>query len=234
MQGKLYLIPSFLGSENPNEVFPELNSQIIRNLKYFIVEEERTARRFLKKIVPEIQIDQLQIRLLNEHTKPEEILNFLNPAEFDSIGLISEAGVPCVADPGAAVVRLAHQKGIEIIPLVGPSSILLALMGSGLNGQNFTFHGYLPVQKNERVKSIKLLEKRSFQENQTQMFIEAPYRNQAMLGDILNSCSSETLLCIACDLTLPNQLLKTMTIREWKIKLPDIQKRPAIFLLKRN
>ncbi len=234
MAGKLYLIPSFLGSENSNEVFPELNRKLVSQLKYFIVEEERTARRFLKKLVPEIIIDQLSFKLLNEHTNEVEISSYLMPIETESIGLISEAGVPCVADPGSTLVKLAHEKNIEVIPLVGPSSILLALMASGLNGQNFAFRGYLPIKKDEKVMVIKSLEKRSYQENQTQIFIEAPYRNNQLIEDITTICEPNTLFCIACDLTLPSQFIKTATIREWKNKKPDIHKRPAIFILKKT
>jgi len=234
MIGKLFLIPSFLGTDNPNEVFPAYNYEMVRNMKHFIVEDERTARRFLKKLVPEIIINDLNFSLLNEHTKPEEIINFLNPCKDENMGLISDAGVPCVADPGAIIVQMAHQKGIEVIPLIGPSSILLALMGSGLNGQSFAFNGYLPVQKNERTKAIKHLEKRSLTENQSQIFIEAPYRNNQLLEDIYQTCEPETLICIACDLTLPSQFLKTDSVKSWKIKKPNFHKRPAIFVLKRN
>ncbi len=233
MPGKLYLIPSFLGSENANEVFPELNKKIVSEINYFVVEDERTARRFLKKIIPEIVIDKLNFRLMNEHTKDTEMRFFLDPAEKENIGLISEAGVPCVADPGADLVRLAHEKGIEVVPLVGPSSILMALMASGMNGQNFAFNGYLPVKKDEKLRSIKYLQKRSFIENQSQIFIEAPYRNDQLIEDILNICDQDTLLCIACDITLPSQFIRTKTVLEWKGNKPDIHKRPAIFILKK-
>ena len=234
MTGKLFLIPSFLGTDNPNEVFPTYNYEIVRTITNFIVEDERTARRFLKKLVSEIIIDNLKFSLLNEHTKPLEISEFLNPCKNENVGLISDAGVPCVADPGAIIVQMAHQKSIDVIPLIGPSSILLALMGSGLNGQSFAFNGYLPVQKGERTKMIKFLEKRSLAENQSQLFIEAPYRNNQLLDDIYQTCESETLLCIACDLTLPSQILKTDFVKSWKTKKPDFHKRPAIFILKRN
>lgn len=234
MNGKLYLIPSFLGSENPKDIFPELNKEIVSKISYFIVEEVRTARRFLKKLVPEININNLHFSILNEHTKTEEINSYLNPCNEYSVGLISEAGVPCVADPGALVVELAHEKKIEVIPLIGPSSILMALMGSGLNGQNFAFNGYLPIHHSERVKMLKFFEKRSYSENQTQLFIEAPYRNKQLLDDILSSCEPNTKMCIAFDLTLPTQFIKTLTIKEWKIKMPDIHKHPAIFALKKS
>jgi 16S rRNA (cytidine1402-2'-O)-methyltransferase len=231
MKGKLYLIPAFLGSDNSEESFPGHNLKIIETIKYFIVEEERSARRFIKKILPDTDISKLQFSILNEHTKDNDITDFLKPCEHDSVGLVSEAGVPCVADPGSQIVSMAHKAGIEVIPLVGPSSILLALMASGLNGQNFAFNGYLPVQKNERIKMLKHLEKRSVIEKQTQIFIETPYRNMHLLEDIANTCNSVTLLCIACDLTLVSQFIKTRSIKEWKTKLPDIHKRPAIFCI---
>ena len=231
MKGKLYLIPTFLGSENYNQIFPSLNREIIKELKVFIVEEERTARRFLKKIDSSITIDDLKFFVLNEHSKPFEISPYLDSCANESIGLLSEAGTPCVADPGAAIVKLAHTKGIEVIPLIGPSSILLALMASGLNGQSFAFNGYLPIQKNDRARMIKLLEKRSATENQTQLFIETPYRNLQLFDEFLTHCDAETKLCIACDITSENQFIKTFSIKEWKTKKPDIHKRPAIFLI---
>jgi len=234
MKGKLYLIPAFLGSENPNEVFPELNKIIIKNLKYFIVEEERSARRFLKKMNPELVIDNLKFFVLNEHTKPNEINNFFHPFTEHSIGLISEAGVPCIADPGSQVVKIAHDKDIEVVPLIGPSSILLAMMSSGLNGQSFAFNGYLPIQQNERIKMLKKYENRSFTYNQTQIFIEAPYRNNQLLKDIITNCEPQTLLCVACELTLPTQNIKTQSIHNWKANIPDINKHPSIFIIKKN
>jgi 16S rRNA (cytidine1402-2'-O)-methyltransferase len=229
MKGKLYLIPSFIGTDNPKEVFPEFNREIITGLEFFIVEELRTSRRFLKKIVPEIDINKLNFSVLNEHTKSEEMEAFLVPCQKFSIGLISEAGIPCVADPGSEVVKMAHEKGIDVIPLIGPSSIYLSLMASGLNGQNFAFNGYLPVDKQNRKRVLKFLEHRSFVESQTQLFIETPYRNNQILGDILETCSSDTLLCVACDITLPSQIIKTHTIASWKNIIPDLGKRQAIF-----
>jgi 16S rRNA (cytidine1402-2'-O)-methyltransferase len=234
MKGKLYLIPSFLGSDNPKDVFPDLNREIVSAIKYFIVEEERTARRFLKKLVNEIVIDDLLFSILNEHTKPLDIIEFLNPCADYPIGLISDAGAPCVADPGALVVKMAHEKGIEVVPLVGPSSILLALMASGMNGQSFAFNGYLPIQSNERAQRLKFFEKRSETENQTQIFIETPYRNIQLFDDIVKNCNPQSLLCIACDITLPSQFIKTLTIKDWQLNKPDIHKRPAIFCLKKE
>lgn len=232
MVGKLYLIPSFLGTDNPKEVFPELNTEIIRSLRHFIVEDERTARRFIKRLVPEMVIDDLKFSLLNEHTRETEILSYLSPCKEVSVGLLSDAGVPCIADPGALIVKMAHEKSIEVVPLVGPSSIILALMASGMNGQNFAFSGYLPIAKPDRVKALKALEKRSLIENQTQMFIETPYRNVQLLEEIVRTCNPQTLICVACDLTLPEQYIHTYTVEQWRNKKPDIHKRPAIFLLK--
>ena len=232
MEGKLYLIPSFLGTENANEVFPELNISIIRSLRHFIVEDERTARRFIKRVVPEMVIDELSFKLLNEHTRDAEIGAYLEPCKEVSIGLLSDAGVPCIADPGSLIVKMAHAKGIDVIPLVGPSSIILALMASGMNGQNFAFQGYLPIAKPDRSKAIKTIEKRSQTENQTQLFIETPYRNVQLLEELVRTCSPQTQLCVACDLTLPEQYIKTYSIEQWRTKKPDIHKRPALFILK--
>lgn len=232
MQGKLYLIPSFLGTDVASEVFPAINTEIVATLTHFIVEDIRTARRFIKRLVPDANIDALHFSILNEHTREQDIANYLTPCQSVSVGLLSDAGVPCVADPGAAIVKIAHLKEIEVVPLVGPSSIILALMASGLNGQSFAFNGYLPVQKADRIKAIKALEKRSGIENQTQLFIETPYRNRALFDDILATCAPTTMLCVACDLTLPSQFISTLMVSRWKTHKPDIHKRPAIFLLK--
>lgn len=231
--GKLYLIPSTLGTESSVYVIPEYVKKIIAEIRFFIVEEERTARRFLRKLDPGFPIDHSTFYILNEHTGAEDIPAYLNIADTNNLGLISEAGAPCVADPGSAIVKMAHQRKIDVIPLVGPSSILLALMASGLNGQHFAFKGYLPVEKNKRCKQIKLLENHSFLEKQTQIFIEAPYRNQQLLEDLLTSCDPATLLCIATDLTLSTEFIKTSSISEWKKKIPSINKRPSIFLLQK-
>lgn len=232
MTGKLYLIPSFLGSTDYKEVFPELNREIILSLRHFIVEDERTARRFIKRLVPEIVIDDLSFKILNEHTREQETANYLDICRESSVGLISEAGVPCIADPGSIIVKMAHIKNIEVVPLVGPSSIIMALMSSGMNGQNFAFNGYLAINKPDRAKAIKALEKRSQTENQTQLFIETPYRNVQLFEELLRNCNDNTQLCIACDLTLQEQYIKTFSIKEWKTIKPDIHKRPAIFILK--
>ncbi|NQU84609.1 MAG: SAM-dependent methyltransferase [Mariniphaga sp.] len=229
---KLYLIPSLLSETDWNDVLPQKIKHVCSETKYFIVENIRTTRRFLKKLDKEINIDELIFFELNKRTTPEEIQKSLTPLiEGQNVGLVSEAGCPGIADPGAEIVKLAHQKDIQVVPMVGPSSILLALMASGMNGQNFAFVGYLPVKPNERVKRIKQLELKAKTEKQTQIFIETPYRNNQMTEDLLKSCNPSTLLCIACDLTSENEFISTKTIKEWKNKTPDLNKRPAIFML---
>ncbi|MFA6923827.1 MAG: SAM-dependent methyltransferase [Bacteroidales bacterium] len=235
MKGTIFLIPTTLGNATIDKVLPLFNKNVINELDYFIVEEVRTARRFLKEMGYKKIFDEVTFFVLNEHTKHEEISDFLVPAEEGkSIGIISESGCPAVADPGASIVSLAHKKNIRVIPLIGPSSILLSLMASGFNGQNFAFLGYLPVEKNSRIKKIKEIERDVYNKNQTQIFIETPYRNHNLLSDILSSCRNDTMLCIACDITLSTEFIKTKTISEWKKSLPDINKRPAIFLLYKN
>ncbi|MDD5571988.1 MAG: SAM-dependent methyltransferase [Bacteroidales bacterium] len=232
MESVIYLIPSVLGNGNTDKVLPQFNKNIVNELDCFIVEEIRTARRFLKEMGYKKDFNEVTFFVLNEHTEPEEISDFLKPAEEGkSIGIISESGCPAVADPGAEIVRLAHKKNITVIPLTGPSSILLSLMASGFNGQNFTFLGYLPVEKKSRVKKIKEIERDAYNKSQTQIFIETPYRNHHLLNDILNVCNYNTMLCIACDITLPAEFIKSKTIAEWRKSIPDINKRPAIFLL---
>lgn len=233
MKGQLYLIPNTLGDSPISRNLPTEVSEIIDTLTYFIVEDVRTARRFLKKVNKAIDIDRLTFFVLDKHTNPNDVPSFLKPIENGHhIGLLSEAGVPAVADPGADIVKLAHEKKIRVIPMVGPSSILLSVMASGLNGQSFAFNGYLPVKKGEAVKALKQLEERSIREKQTQLFIEAPYRNQKMLQDILFACRPQTRLCVACDITLESEYIVTKTVGQWKSgKLPDLHKRPAIFLI---
>ncbi|WP_339739965.1 SAM-dependent methyltransferase [uncultured Sunxiuqinia sp.] len=228
----LYLIPLTLGESELNTVLPESNSAIIRSISHFIVENIRTARRFLKKVDREIDIDSLHFYELNKHTDKRQLHAYLDPIKENlPMGIMSEAGCPGVADPGAEVVRIAHEKGIRVVPLVGPSSILLAMMASGMNGQNFAFNGYLPIPKGEKAKQIKQLESRIYTENQSQLFIEAPYRNIQLLNDLLENCQAHTKLCIACDLTLDTEFIQTQSINGWKKNKPDIQKRPAIFVL---
>ncbi|MBN2274400.1 MAG: SAM-dependent methyltransferase [Bacteroidales bacterium] len=229
----LYLIPSTLGIIEPAEVIPVGAIRIIKKLRRFVVEEEKTARRFLIKAGIGKPIESLVFYILNEHTAKNSIESFLKDSGQDDIGLLSEAGVPAVADPGTELIRLAHIKGFRIVPLVGPSSILLAVMASGLNGQNFAFSGYLPVKTNERINCLRSLEKRSQTENQSQVFIEAPYRNNQLMKAIIDTCSHETWLSIAVNLTLENELIATKTIAQWKKNIPDLHKKPAVFILQR-
>lgn len=234
-KGTLYLIPSLLGESPADAVFPPDNKKIIRSINYFIVEEIRTARRFLKKISPEIDIDSLTFTLYNEHSNAGDASSFLLPLmSGEDAGIISEAGTPCVADPGSLVVQLAHQSGIRVVPLVGPSSLLLALMASGFNGQKFVFLGYLPIEKPARAKRLKEIEQDSIKKDQTQIFIETPYRNLQLLQAITETCHESTLLCLATSLTTSEEKVITLPIKEWKKKNPDINKKPTVFLLYRN
>jgi len=232
MEASLFLIPTTLGDTDISKSLPEYNKSIILSIKYFIVENIRTARRFLKKIDSNIDINSLTFFTLDKHTSKESIASFLNPIfEGHSMGILSEAGCPAIADPGAEVVAIAQQKNIRVIPLVGPSSILLALMASGFNGQCFIFHGYLPIDNDQRIKTLKIIEQRIYSENQTQLFIETPYRNNKMLDDILRTCKSSTKLCIAADITLDSEYIKTRSVGDWKKQKPDLSKRPCIFAL---
>lgn len=226
------MIPNSLGSKDPDSFLPlHVKNQIIL-LKYFIVENVRNARRYLKSLDPEINIDELTFFELNKHTDPLEIGTYLSPAlEGNHVGVISEAGLPGIADPGAAIVKLAHEKNIEVVPFTGPSSLFLALMASGLNGQSFRFVGYLPVKSNDRMHALRQLEKRSMQENESQLFIETPYRNNALLKDILSVCSNGTLLTIAADISEETEMIRTRKIASWKTKQPDLHKRPAVFII---
>jgi 16S rRNA (cytidine1402-2'-O)-methyltransferase len=231
-KGTLYLIPTTLGDTAPEAVMPASVKDVINLVDEFIVEDERTARRYLKKAGIERPLDSLVLHVLNKHTRPEETAGYLSAADQGkNIGIVSEAGCPGIADPGADVVKIAHSKGIKVVPLVGPSSVLLALMASGFNGQSFAFHGYLPKERGERIRKLKDLERTAQQKDQTQLFIETPFRNQHLLEDILANCAPATQLCIACDITLPTELIRTQAISEWKKQVPDINKRPAIFLL---
>ncbi len=229
---KLFLIPNVLSDGDWQNVLPVNVLPVLTNTRFFIVENIRTARRFMKQVNKAIDIDRLTFFELNKHTHPNEIPSFLKPLENgEDVAVISEAGCPGVADPGADIVKLAHQKGIAVVPLVGPSSILLALMASGLNGQNFAFNGYLPVQSNERMRAINSLEKKVRNEHQTQIFIETPYRNNQLIADLLKSCSPSTLLCIAANITGENEFIATKSIGKWKKSVPDLHKQPAIFLI---
>lgn len=232
MQASVYLIPVTLGETTVEKVLPSYNREIILKINYFIVENIRSARRFLKKTEPSIDIDSLTFFELNKHTDVHQINNYLDPIKggFD-IGIISEAGCPAIADPGAAIVEIAQKKNIRVIPLVGPSSILMSLMGSGFNGQSFAFHGYLPIDASERTRRIKQLEQRIYQEDQTQIFIETPYRNEKLLKDLVQSCSPSTRLCIAVNITCEDEFIKTLPVKEWGKKTPNFIKKPCVFLI---
>ena len=234
MKGKLYLIPTTLGENEPLEVMPYSVKTIVELLNHYVVENEKSARRFIKKITPKKVQSSLVMMKLDKYVIEIETRTYLDFCDQGiSVGLLSEAGVPAVADPGATIVKLAHEKGIQVVPLVGPSSILMALMASGLNGQNFAFNGYLPIDNSERKKGIKALEKLSMEKNQSQIFIETPYRNQKMFTDLKSVLSPRTLLCIAIDISLPNEFIKTFTIAHWKKQSPDLHKRPAIFIIQK-
>ncbi len=231
-QGKVYLIPTTLGDTEPLEVLPISIKRAVENIDYYVVENEKTARRFIKKIAPRKSQPSLHLELLNKYTEEAAIPTFVNPCfEGKNIGILSEAGAPGIADPGAAVVKVAHEKGIQVVPLVGPSSILLALMASGMNGQNFAFNGYLPIDTRERKSAIKRLEKVSKETSQSQLFIETPYRNDKLLADLSKNLSPDTLLCIACDITLPTEYIVTQRVSEWKQHPLELHKRPAIFIV---
>ncbi len=232
MSGKIYMIPNTLGDSKVNRVLPEYNREVINSIRFYIVENIKTARRFLIKAGIQTAIDDLHFYLLNKHSDPKDFESFLQPAERgENIGVISEAGVPGFADPGAEIAKIAHQRNIPVIPLIGPSSIILALMASGMNGQEFTFHGYLPIKSQQRIKKIKELENMSAKNGACHIFIEAPYRNNKLMEDIIKTCNSGTSFCIAADITLENEFIQTRTIKDWKGHLPNLHKRPAIFLL---
>ena len=234
MKGKLYLIPTTLGENEPLEVMPYSVRTVVERINHYVVENEKSARRFIKKITPKKSQPSLVLMKLDKYADELETRTYLDVCEQGiSVGLLSEAGVPAVADPGATIVKLAHEKGIQVVPLVGPSSILLALMASGMNGQNFAFNGYLPIDKADRKKAIKELERLSKERNQSQIFIETPYRNEKMFSDLKSTLTPGTRLCIAADITLPEEYIKTYTIAEWKQQQPDLHKRPAIFIIQK-
>ena len=235
VKGKLYLIPTRLGDNAPLEALPISIKRIIENVDYYIVENEKTARRFIKKISSGKSQTSLKINILNKFTEETELPDYLNPClDGKNVGLLSEAGCPAIADPGAEIVKIAHQKEIQVVPLVGPSSILLALMSSGMNGQSFSFNGYLPIEKSERKSALKQLERLSFEKKQTQIFIETPYRNNKMLEDICASLNVHTRVCVACDITLPTEYIKTQTVKGWKHTTVDLHKRPSIFIIQKD
>ena len=228
----LYLIPVTLGETPIEQVLPAYNKEVILTLRHFIVEDVRSARRFLKRVEKEIDIDALTFYPLNKHTSPEAISGYLKPLEQgESMGVLSEAGCPAVADPGADVVAMAQRKGLEVVPLVGPSSIILSVMASGFNGQSFAFNGYLPIEADQRARKLKALEQRAATEHQTQLFIETPYRNNKMVEEILRTCRPQTKLCIAANLTCPDAYVHTRSVKEWAGRVPDLSKMPCIFLI---
>ena len=231
-KGRLYLIPAPLGDNDPAEVIPAPVLERLRTLDVFVVEEVRTARRYLSRAGLKGHIDALEFHLLNEHTPPQEVEALT--ALFDGgrdVGLITEAGLPAVADPGSALVALCHRHGIAVVPLVGPSSLMLALMASGLNGQSFAFQGYLPAKTEERRSAIKAIEKVSASRRQTQIFIETPYRNDALMEDLLRCCAPQTRLCIACNITMPDETILTRSVAQWRQNPITLGKRPCVFLI---
>jgi 16S rRNA (cytidine1402-2'-O)-methyltransferase len=232
LKGKLYLIPTTLGEMNPDDVLPQTVKRAIDFIDHYIVENEKTARKFIKAIYPEKVQSSLKITTLNKHTEIAEHNSMIAPClNGVNVGLMSEAGCPGVADPGAAIVKIAHEKGIQVVPLVGPSSILLAMMGSGMNGQSFAFNGYLPIDKGEKKSALKNFEKLSHDKNQSQIFIETPYRNNKLLEDFLQTLQPNTHLCIATDITLPTEYIKTLRVADWKKTKVDLHNRPTIFII---
>ena len=230
--GTLFLVPTVLAEDTGATVIPPQVISCVGNLSYFIVENARTARRYIKSIAPEKVIEELQIVVINKDSSEAEVKKALEPLKNGvSAGIISEAGCPGVADPGAEIVKFAHQQGLKVVPLVGPSAILLALMGSGFNGQSFAFHGYLPIEKKDRLAAIRNLEKEMLQRDQTQIFMETPYRNNQLLQDLTQYLTPTLRLCIAANITAPNELIRTDTIANWKKNLPELHKQPTVFLL---
>ena len=232
--GNLYLIPNLLGESEVAQVLPAHVREVVFLCKHFIVENAKNARHFIKQIAPEHSQSELELFVLNKHTPEEDKQSFLSPCLAGlPMGIISDAGCPAIADPGSDVVRLAHRKGIRVVPLVGPSSLLLSLMASGLNGQSFAFNGYLPIDKSERKAALKRLEKRAKEERQSQLFIETPYRNEALFEEMLQLLSPQTSLCVATNVTLSQESIHTYTIAEWKHKRKGLQldKQPTIFIL---
>lgn len=232
LKGNLYLIPCRLGENSPLEVLPLLVKKAVENIDHYIVEHEKSARRFIKAVASKKSQSSLHIEEINKFTKPQDIPQMLEPClKGQDVGVISDAGCPGIADPGAAVVAEAHKNGIKVVPLVGPSSILLAMMASGFNGQNFAFNGYLPIDKAERKAKIKQLEKRSIQDNQSQLFIETPYRNNQMLESLTTALQKNTDICVACDITLSTEFIRTESTQNWKRIKVDLHKRPTMFII---
>ncbi len=229
---KVYLIPSLLGESEHSRVLPLYNLDIIRSLNTFVVENEKSARKFIKQVCPDKVQSDLDIYILNKATEPEEMFDLIKLLDKGiSFGIISEAGLPAIADPGAQLVKIAQEKRIQVVPLVGPSSILLALMASGMNGQKFAFHGYLPIDKTERKKRLSYLENESAKTGVAQIFMETPYRNNQMVDDLTKILHSDTKICVACHITLDDEDIRTLTIQEWRTEKYDFHKRPAIFVM---
>jgi len=232
MKPSLYLLPVPISDKSPLTVLSQEVLQILNNIDVFIVENINTACKFLKRAGVEISHDKPEFHILDEHTPESELSGFLLPLKKGrDVGLMSEAGMPALADPGENFIYLAHQFGFKVIPLPGPSSIIMALIASGLNGQNFTFNGYLPVKKNDRIRTIKRLEERVYREKQTQIFMETPYRNMVLLEDLIRSCNPKTLLCIATNINGDGEFILTRPINDWSEELPDIHKKPTVFIL---
>ncbi|MDR1602656.1 MAG: SAM-dependent methyltransferase [Tannerella sp.] len=232
MHPALFLIPVTLGDTAHRRVLPEYNLDIIREIRHFVVENVRSARRFLKKADPSIAIDCLTFCELNSHTSPEALSGYLEPLNRgESVGVVSEAGCPAIADPGADVVAMAQRKGFRVVPLVGPSSILMALMASGFNGQNFAFRGYLPVDAQARTERLRTLEARIYSESETQIFIETPYRNNKLMADFIRICRPATKLCVASAITCADEWIRTLAVKDWKGRMPDLNKKPVLFLI---
>ena len=233
-KGNLYLIPCTLGDTPPLEVLPLLVKKAVEQIDHYVVEHEKNARRFIKSLAPRKSQPDLHIQLINKFTNESEIPDMLTPClqGFD-VGVISDAGCPGIADPGAAVVAQAHLQGIKVVPLVGPSSILMAMMASGFNGQNFAFNGYLPIDKRERKDEIKRLERLSMEREQSQLFIETPYRNNQLKESLLSSLHNDTQLCVACDITLPSEYILTTSVERWKKIKVDLSKRPTLFIIQK-
>ncbi|GAA4378209.1 SAM-dependent methyltransferase [Hymenobacter koreensis] len=229
----LYLIPTVLADDTATQVLPPQIAERVASLSYFLVENARTARRFIKQVAPAQIIEELRIAVIDKDSTDAQVRAALQPVLKDGldVGVISEAGCPGIADPGAALAQEAHRLGLKVVPLVGPSSLLLALMGSGMNGQSFAFHGYLPIERAKRAAAIKQLERTAVQQRQTQLFIETPYRNGQLLEDLLANLQPTTRLCIAANLTAPNEYLRTDTVAGWRGKLPELHKQPAVFLI---
>ncbi len=232
MKPTLFLIPVPIADVSPDKVLPSEVNIILKDLKYLVVENPKTSMKFLRKAGLNPDFEKMVFFTLDEHTQPDEISGFLTPLRNgNNMGLMSEAGMPALADPGAGLIAMAHNAGFRVKPLTGPSSITLALIASGLNGQNFAFNGYLPVKKNDRIKAIRKIEEKLFREKQTQIFMETPYRNMALLNDLLSCCKPSTRLCIAADITGGDEFIITKSIGEWKKNIPDIHKRPAVFII---